>query len=131
MPSPNGAYDEPAQKRMTNLAQEGETNKLVHIREHLMEEESEKLRQLLVEYRNCFAWSYEDLKGIDEKIVVHMIPLRANAIPVTQRPYRTNPMIAQMIQEELKKLLDVGFIYEINHSDWFSPIVCIPKQIVN
>ena len=66
-----------------------------------------------MEYRDCFAWSYEDLKGIDEQIVVHTIPLRADGIPVTQRPYRTNPKISQAIQEELKKLLDVGFIYEI------------------
>ena len=26
-----------------------------------------------MEYRDCFAWSYEDLKGIDEQIVVHTI----------------------------------------------------------
>ena len=81
-----------------------------------------------MEYRDCFAWSYEDLKGIDEQIVVHTIPLRVDAILVTQRPYRTNPRIAQTIQEELKKLLDVGFIYEIEHFDWVSPIVCVPKK---
>ena len=82
----------------------------------------------MVEFKDCFAWSYEDLKGIDENIIVHTIPLRADAIPVTERPYRTNPKIAHTIQEELKKLLDVGFIYEIEHSDWVSPIVCVPKK---
>ena len=94
----------------------------------MTEEESDKLKALLIEYRDCFAWSYEDLKGIDEQIVVHTIPLRVDAIPITQRPYRMNPKISQTIQEELKKLLDVGFIYEIEHSDWVSPIVCVPKK---
>jgi len=46
-PSPDGVYDGPARTRMINLAHEGEADKLVHIGEHLTEEESEKLRQLL------------------------------------------------------------------------------------
>ena len=83
MPDPDGVYDGPARTRMINLAQEGETDKPVHIGEHLTEEESEKLRQLLVEYKDYFAWSYEDLKGIDEQIVVRTILLRADAVPMT------------------------------------------------
>jgi len=43
--------------------------------------------------------------------VVHIIPLREDAIPMTQKPYITNPRIAHTIEDELKKLLDVGFIY--------------------
>ena len=124
----NNVYDGPARTREINLAEEGEQDKMIFIGEHLTEEESEKLRQLLKEYRDCFAWSYQDLKGISEEVVVHTIPLRADAKPITQRPYRTNPKVAQTIQDELKKLLDVGFIYEIEHSDWVSPIVCVPKK---
>lgn len=129
-PSQDGVYDGPSRTREIDLTQEGETSKLVFIGEHLVEEESGKLKQLLVEYRDCFAWSYEDLKGIDEHIIVHTIPLRADVVPITQRPYRTNPRIAQTIQGELRKLLDVGFIYEIEHSNWVSPIVCFPKKNV-
>ena len=116
-PSDDGFYDGPARTKEIDLALEGETSKPVFIGEHLIEEESEKLRELLMEYKDCFAWSYADLKGIDGQIIVHTIPLREYAIPITQRPYRINPKIAQTIQEELKKLLDVGFIYEIEHSD--------------
>jgi len=101
---------------------------MVFIGDHLTKEESDKLRQLLREYRDCFAWRYQDLKGISEEVVVHTIPLRTDAKPISQRPYRTNPKVAFTIQEELKKMLDVGFIYEIEHSDWVSPIVCVPKK---
>ena len=86
-PSEDGVYDGLATTREIDLALEGETSKPVFIGEHLTEEESDKLKALIMEYRDCFAWSYEDLKGIDEQIVVHTIPLRADAIPVTQRPY--------------------------------------------
>ena len=112
-PSEYGVYDGPARTKEIDLALEGETSEPIFIREHLTEEESDKLIALFMEYRDCFAWSYGDLKGIDEQIVVHTIPLRADAVPVTRRPYRTNPKIAQTTQDELKKLLDVGFIYEI------------------
>jgi len=60
--------------------------------------------------------------------MVHIMPLRVDAIMVTQRPYRTNLNIVQSIHDELKKLLDVGFIYEIEHPEWVSPIVCVPKK---
>ena len=90
----NEIYDGPARTKEINLADEGEPDKLVSIGEHLTEEESEKLRQLLMEYRDCFAWSYQDLKGILEEVVVHTIPLRSDAKPITQRPYMTNPKVA-------------------------------------
>ena len=76
-------YDGPTRTKEINLVEEGEPDKLVFIGEHLTEEESEKLQLLLKEYRDCFAWSYQDLKGISEGVVVHTIPLRANAIQVT------------------------------------------------
>jgi len=112
----DGVYDGPTRTKENNLAKEGDPDKPLFIGEHLTKEESEKLQQLLKEYRDFFAWSYQDLKGISKEVVVHTIPLRADAIPVTQRPYITNPKVAQTIQDELKRLLDVGFIYEIEHS---------------
>ena len=36
--------------------------------------------------------------------------------------------MAKIVQEELQKLLDAQFIYEIKHSEWVSPIVCVPKK---
>ena len=33
-----------------------------------------------------------------------------------------------MVKEEIDKLLDVGFIYEIEHTEWVSPIVIVPKK---
>ena len=33
-----------------------------------------------------------------------------------------------MVKEELDKLLEVGFIYPVPHSEWVSPIVMVPKK---
>lgn len=81
----DGVYNVPK----IDLAQEEKSSKPICIGEHLVEEESEQLKQLLVEFKDCFTWSYEDLKGIDENTVVHTIPLIADVVLVTQRPYRT------------------------------------------
>ncbi|MCO5557472.1 hypothetical protein L7F22_011037 [Adiantum nelumboides] len=39
-----------------------------------------------------------------------------------------NPKYAKIIQEELEKLIKCGFIYPIEHSEWVSPIVIVPKK---
>ena len=36
----------------------------------------EKLIDLLREYSDVFAWSYQDMPGLDTDIVVHHLPLR-------------------------------------------------------
>lgn len=79
-PSEDGVYNGPTRKRTINLSQDGKTQKYIHIGKNIIEEECEKLKQILVKYWYCFSWSYEDLKGIDEAIVICIIPLRANAI---------------------------------------------------
>ena len=38
-------------------------------------EERIKIKALLQEYVDVFAWSYEDMPGLDRNIVVHKIPL--------------------------------------------------------
>ncbi|KAI5433444.1 hypothetical protein KIW84_020640 [Lathyrus oleraceus] len=37
---------------------------------------------LLKEYVDIFAWSYQDMPGLDTDIVVHKLPLRADCPPV-------------------------------------------------
>ncbi|MCO5561528.1 hypothetical protein L7F22_015148 [Adiantum nelumboides] len=39
-----------------------------------------------------------------------------------------NETFARKIKEEIEKLKKVEFIYEIEHTDWVSPIVVIPKK---
>jgi len=67
--------------------------------EEKLKEEASTNHIPLREYRDFFAWSYQDLKGISKEVVVHTIPLRVDAILVTQRPYITNPKVAQIIHD--------------------------------
>ena len=91
-------------------------------------EEEEILVKTLREYKDFFAWSYKDLKGVDPDICQHTIPLKADVKPCRQRPYTYNETFARKIKEEIDKLREAEFIYEIEHTDWVSPIVVVPKK---
>ena len=40
-----------------------------------------ELVRLLQEYNDVFAWSYQDMSGLDTDIVVHRLPLREECMP--------------------------------------------------
>ena len=50
------------------------------------------------------------------------------AKPSQQRPYTYSDNFARKIREEIDKLLEAEFIYEIEHTEWVSPIVIVPKK---
>ena len=41
-----------------------------------------KLIDLLRAYSDVFAWSYQDMPGLDTDIVVHRLPLKKECMPV-------------------------------------------------
>ena len=94
----------------------------------LIAEEEEQLIALLKDYRDVFAWPYKDLKGVDPKVCQHTIPMRDDAKPSIQRPYSYNKNFAKKIAEEIDCLKEAGFIFEIEHMPWVSPLVVLPKN---
>ena len=44
------------------------------------------------------------------------------------RPYSYNENYAAKINVEIDKLSEAGFIYEIEHTEWVSPLVVVPKK---
>ena len=69
-----------------------------------------ELIALLGEYKDVFAWSYDNMKGLDPKFYRHQINLATDAKLVQQRRYRMNPNYATRVKEEIDKLLKIGFI---------------------
>ena len=65
----------------------------------LSSEECERLVALLKDFKDVFAWSYEDMPGIDPEIVQHRIPLDLEARPVKQKLKRICPDWVLKIKE--------------------------------
>lgn len=47
----------------------------------LQKEVKEKLIELLTSYKNCFAWDYNELLGLDRDLVEHCLPIKLNFKP--------------------------------------------------
>jgi hypothetical protein len=111
-----------------NLAEEGEEPKEVKIGTCSTIEQKEALIALLREFHEIFAWSYQDMPGLDTDIVVHKIPLKPECKPVKQALRRMKPEIILKIKEEVEKQLKAGFLSTVTYSDWVANIVPIPKK---
>jgi hypothetical protein len=88
----------------------------------------EDLISLLREYSDIFAWSYEDMSGLDTDIVQHFLPLKPECVPVKQKLRRTHPDMAVKIKEEVQKQIDAGFLVTSTYPQWVANIVPVPKK---
>uniref|UniRef100_A0A2N9I5E6 Uncharacterized protein n=1 Tax=Fagus sylvatica TaxID=28930 RepID=A0A2N9I5E6_FAGSY len=82
---------------IVNLANEGEEPREVKIGTRCAAEQKEALIALLREFHEIFAWSYQDMPGLDTDIVVHKIPLKPECKPVKQALRRMKPEPARRI----------------------------------
>lgn len=100
----------------------------IHIGVTCTPEEVQHYTALFHEFLDVFAWSYEEMPGIDPSIVVHEIPTYPGAKPVRQRLRPVHPRKAAAIKAEVENLLKAGFIYPIPLTDWVSNIVLVTKK---
>lgn len=63
---------------------------------------------LFKEFRDVFAWSYEEMSGIDPSIIVHDIKTCLDAKHVWKKLHPLHPRKIVVIKEEVEKLLRVG-----------------------
>nr|POF24390.1 hypothetical protein CFP56_35368 [Quercus suber] len=67
--------------------------------------------------QDMFAWSHEDMLGIDPSVIVHKLNVSPASSPVRQKKWVFALERDQVIAEEVRKLLEAGFIQEVYYSD--------------
>ena len=87
-----------------------------------------KYVELIKEFQDVFAWSYEDLKSYDTSVIQHTIPLKENQKPFKQKLRRINPVLLPLIEKEIKRMHDAGIIAPIRFSEWVSNLVPTRKK---
>ena len=87
-----------------------ENLRLIKIGSTLNEKERKDLKELLIEFEEVFAWSYEDMPGIDPEIGQNHIDTHAYMVPIKQNLRRMRTEWLLKIKEEVTKQLKVGFI---------------------
>ena len=100
---------------------------MVKIGKGTTEKERIEILDLIREFKDTFAWNYDELKAYRGDIQ-HAIPLTEGAKPFQQNLRHINPKLANQIQKELQKMVDAGIIAPIRYSSWMSNLVVFRKK---
>ena len=87
----------------------------------MTKETEKKLLQILRKYKEVIAWSVEDLKGIHPSICMHKILLEDNLKTSIKHQRRLNPVMKEVVRNEVLKWLNAGVIYAILDNPWVVP----------
>ena len=77
-----------------------------------------------------FPTNFLEMKGIVDDMGEMKIPLKPDAKPIKQRPYRLNPRYKEKVKYELDCMLDARIIEPVEESEWISPIVIQDKKTI-
>ena len=62
------------------------------------------------EFKDCFAWEYYEMPGLDRSIVEHRLLIKPRYQPFKQALRRFNPNVLDDIKKETERLLEAKFI---------------------
>ena len=86
------------------------------------------MKTLSSEYKDIFAWTYDDLKTYDPSIIEHTIPLKEGSKHYRKKLRNVNPKLAPLIKKELEKMLAAGIIRLVRHTTWVSNHVIVRNK---
>jgi len=87
-----------------------------------------QLTDLLKKYKDCFAWDYTEMPGLDRSIVEHQLPIKSRFRSHQQPARRCNPNILPDIKAEITKLIEAKFIRQCRYAEWISNVVPVYKK---
>jgi len=107
------------------LAGEGQNTRLG---ESMTEVEIKKITQLLIENKDLFAWTAEDMSDIDPRVMSHKLSVCKEARPVDQKKKRMGDKKRIVAATKVQKLPKAGFIKEIQYTTWLANVVLVKKS---
>jgi hypothetical protein len=89
----------------------------------------ERLIKLLKDYKDCFAWDYSEMPGLDRSIVEHRLPIKPGFKPYKQPPRKIyKDEVLADVKKEVEQLINANFIRPCRYAEWISNIVPIYKK---
>ena len=76
---------------------------------------------------DIFAWTYEDMLGIDLNTIVHQLNISPSFPPIWQSKRVFIQESDKATAEEVHKLLGAGFIREVYYLEWLANEVMVKK----
>jgi hypothetical protein len=85
----------------------------IKVNSQLTKEKTKELQMLFKEFKDVFAWTYKDMKGILPELTQHRIELDTSILLAHQTRYILNFNYVATIKQDINKLLVVGFIQPV------------------
>ena len=105
-----------------------ENPKYISISHDITPDERKNFERILTKRKVVFAWSYEDMPGLDRDIAEHHIPTYPESKPVKQKLHRLRPQRTKKIKEEIAKQIQANFLEVVDYPRWLANIVPVPKK---
>jgi hypothetical protein len=88
----------------------GDRLRPTYISAKLDPEYKKELIALLKEYKDCFAWEYYEMPGLDQKLVEHRLLIKPGYWLFKQAPRRLKAEVMKDVKKEITKLYEAKFI---------------------
>ncbi|XP_060210755.1 uncharacterized protein LOC132637725 [Lycium barbarum] len=95
---------------------------------HAEQKTRDDIIQVLFEYKDVFAWSYDDMPGLSVDLVVHKLPTYPDFPPVQQKQRKFKKEVSDKIKEEIMKQLSANMIRVVRFTTWIANVVPVPKK---
>ena len=76
---------------------------------------------------DVFAWKLSDKPGVPKEVIEHHLAVHPGAQPVQQKIRRQAPERQDFNRDQVRKMLEAGFIREVIHPEWLANPVVVPK----
>ena len=106
----------------------GDKPKMIQVGNTLTTSKKDALVALLTKFKEVFAWSYEDMLGIDIDRVQHYIPTDLTMKPIKPKLRRMKPEWILKIKEEVEKQYNARFLRVVNYPEWLANVVLVSKK---
>ncbi|XP_059658393.1 uncharacterized protein LOC132304673 [Cornus florida] len=102
--------------------------RITYVNKGLPAEEKTALIEVLKEFSDVFAWTYDEVPGLNPQIVAHHLNIRPGTRPVKQAQRNFRPELELQIKEEVQRLSQASFIKPIQYPTWLANIVLVKKK---
>jgi hypothetical protein len=103
------------------------TEQKVLLGSQLSEEQEKNLTRFLFNNKDVFAWSANDLCGVNRDVIEHSLNIDPSFRPRKQRLRKMFDDKAEGARNEVKRLLSAGVIREVKYLEWLANTVKVKK----
>jgi hypothetical protein len=93
----------------------------------LSDEQEKTLTRFLFNNKDVFAWSANDLCGVNRDVIEHSLSVDPSFRPRKQRLWKMSDDKAEGARNEVKRLHSAGVIREVKYPEWLANTVMVKK----